>query len=112
MMAEVAFADELREDGLIERRWMAVDEAASARECLYEPFRQHHESEAQGVEEHLRECAYVDDAARTVECLQRGQGMTEVAVLRVIFVLDDPCVRAGGPAKELHAAVRGHSDAH
>jgi hypothetical protein len=28
MMAEVAFADELREDGLIERRRMAVDEAA------------------------------------------------------------------------------------
>ena len=28
MMAEVAFGDELREDGLIERRRMAVDETA------------------------------------------------------------------------------------
>lgn len=29
MMAEVAFGDELRQDGLIERRRMAVDEAAA-----------------------------------------------------------------------------------
>ena len=28
VMSEMSFDDELREDGLIERRWMAVDKAA------------------------------------------------------------------------------------
>ena len=35
-----------------------------------------------------------------------------IAILAVVIVLDDPCVRAGGPAQEFQAAVHGHGSAH
>jgi hypothetical protein len=44
--------------------------------------------------------------------LQSGNRATEVAVLRVVFVFNYPCVRAGSPTKQFQAAIRGHGDAH
>ena len=38
--------------------------------------------------------------------------MTYVAVLRVVIVFDDPCIRSGGPTKEFQAAIRRHRDPH
>src|ERR1700743_963115 len=112
MMAEVAFGNELREDGLIERGWMKIDESASCCERLYETLGQDHEAKTQRVEEHLREGANVDNATRTVETLQSSNGATRVAVLRVVIIFDNPGVRAGSPAEKFQAAVRGHGDAH
>ena len=62
VMTEMAFGDELSQDGLFERRRMAFDQAASRCERLDEALGQDHEPEAQPVEEYLREGADVDNA--------------------------------------------------
>src|SRR5262249_48186105 len=87
-------------------------EAASGYECVYKPFRQDHEAKTERIEQHLREGADVDHATGTVERLQGSNGVAGVAVLRVVVVFDDPCVRACGPAKEFQTPLCGHHQTH
>ena len=38
--------------------------------------------------------------------------MTVITIFRIVFVLNDPCVRASSPSKEFNSTVCGHRNAH
>ena len=78
VMTEMAFGDELRQNGLFERWRMAVDQAAGRCERLDEALGQNHEPETQPVEEYLREgaCASRAGTICTVLLLPAVCGVT------------------------------------
>src|SRR5262249_45832313 len=90
----------------MECRRMAVNEAAGR----YEPSTRRSgmiTKQTQGVEKHFREGADVDDATGAVQCLQSSNGMTSVAVLRVVIVFNNPCVRVRSQVKEFQEEFFG-----
>jgi len=74
-------------------------------------WRDHHEAQPYGGEQHLGECPDIDHATGDIEALKRWNGMALEAVFTVIVILDDPGVPALGDADKIEALFHGHGDA-
>src|SRR5262249_17875573 len=85
MRSKVALLHELRNDGLLQRRGLAVDQIARADESLPQGPRHHGVADKQ----RLVERADVDHLLGIIEALQRCQRRTRIAELAGVIILDD-----------------------
>ena len=88
-------------------RAAAVRNPFAAERGTHERGRQHQVAHAAGGEERLRERAAVDDGIR-VQAGERGDGLTGVAELAVVVVLEDERPRAARPLDERVAPCHRH----
>ena len=94
VMTEMTFGDELRQDGLFERRRMTVNEAAGRSERLDEALGEDHEPKAQPVEEYFREGAdrRQRDLKSSSDC-SAATGQPRIRYAAIVVGPHDPCVR-------------------
>ncbi|MNI44750.1 hypothetical protein D3C73_991430 [compost metagenome] len=110
MSGEVAGADEVRGDRLLQLVAVAVDGGASPAEGLHQGARQDQVGEAQGTKQHLAEGPHIEDAPLAIQPLQGGERPLIVLVLPVVVVLQDPGAAPLGLRQQCHAARQAHGD--
>ncbi|MCY1403571.1 hypothetical protein D9M71_187550 [compost metagenome] len=71
---------------------------------------QYQVAQAQRREGNLAEGPDVQHPPGTIQCRERRQWVTAVAVLAVVVVLDDPAVPALGPGQQFQASGQAHGD--
>src|ERR1051326_6023675 len=69
VMGKVTFENELGQDRLLNRWRMPVRQASRRCESVHDPIREHHETKAQRVEEHLAEGADINHRTGLVQAL-------------------------------------------
>ncbi|MNT07420.1 hypothetical protein D3C72_1421200 [compost metagenome] len=111
MSGEVAGADEVRGDCLLQLVAVAVDGGAGPAEGLHQGAWQDQVGEAQGTKQHLAEGPHIEDAPLAIQPLQGGERPLIVLVLPVVVVLQDPGAAPLGLRQQCHAARQAHGHA-
>ena len=88
MTGEMPFREEFRDDGLFDGGRVPIAEAAGRNECIDETLGHHYVPQAERREKDFAKGTGVDDAARGVETLQRGEGTSAIAKLAVLPTFD------------------------
>ena len=82
--------DEVRENRLIQGGWKDIHRLADRHEAANKVVGDDDVADAQGGEQDLAECPYVDDPRVPIESLEGRDGEASVAIFAVVVVLDNP----------------------
>jgi hypothetical protein len=105
---EVAFAEKVGEDRLIEMRRADVHGVTHGKKGIDEVGGNDEIADAESGEEHFAESTNVDDARRVIETLERGDGLSFVAKLGIVVIFDDPGTNLMSPVQQLKPTRSAH----
>jgi hypothetical protein len=108
---EVPLGDEVGDDGLLQRRRMAIDRGTRLGERLDQLRRDDDVAQSQRGKERLAEGPHVDHAPLEVHPLQRGEGTPTKAILAIEVVFHHPRPTTTRPLQQRQAACRAERHA-
>ncbi len=111
MRGKIALLHELRNDGLLQRRGLAVDQIARADESVHQGSRHHGVADAQARKQRLVERTDIDHLLGIIEALQGSQRRAGIAKLAGVIILEDEGAALPRPRQQLQAPRHRHRNA-